>query len=160
MEKLKVEFKKNGRNGGYVIIRDSSGDKDSFISISGEFLYQFGDLEAVNFYMGAIFQNVYHRGVKKGFTEATEMNMNVNPHHALAFEDLISKNRELKKELQALKEEKSELLDARDFLESALSLGKDISLQEDTHESKLLKRAYTALEEASKSARLEGWGDF
>lgn len=160
MEKLKVEFKKDGRNGGYVIIRDSSYDKASITPLSGEFLYQLGDLEAVNLYMGVIFQNVYHRGVKAGFREATEMDMNVNPNHTLAFEDLMSENRELKKELQALKEEKSELLDSRDFLESALSLGKDISLQEDTHESKLLKRAYTALEEASKSARLEGWGDF
>lgn len=160
MEKIKVEFKKDGRNGGYVVIRDFSVDKSSITPLSGEFLYQLGDLEAVNLYMGVIFQNVYHRGVKAGFREATELDMNVNPNHALAFEDLMSENRELKKELQALKEEKSELLDARDFLESALSLGKDISLQEDTHESKLLKRAYTALEEASKSTRLEGWGDF
>lgn len=160
MENLKVEFKKDGRNGGYVIIRGFRDDKDSITPLSGEFLYQLGDLEAVNLYMGVIFQNVYHRGVKAGFREATKMDMNVNPNHALAFEDLISKNRELKKELQALKEEKSELLDARDFLESALSLGKDISLQEDTHESKLLKRAYMALEEASKSAHLEGWGDY
>lgn len=161
MEGIKVIVEKKIHD-GYIAVVDSDGEVIAFQMLSGEAMYQMGDPKAVQLYLKPIISGVFNEGMHKGLLQArAEVELMDNPARQLAEElALIGRIESLEKQVEKLQKEKQELSDARDFLEEALSLGKDISLQEDTPESKLLKRAYTALEEASASSKLKGWEEF
>lgn len=145
----------------YIAVEDSNRGVIAFQMLSGEAMHHMGDPKAVQLYLTPIISKVYNNGINRGLLHARSETVLLD-NHAQPADDpvLMERIKTLEKQVEQLQKEKAELSDARDFLEDALSLGKDVSLQEDTPESKLLKRAYTALEEASTSTHLKGWEEF
>lgn len=160
MGRIKVKVEKRLHD-GYIAVEDSDKGVIAFQILSGEAMYQMGDPKAVQLYLTPIISRVYNNGINRGLLQdRDEVGLLGNPARPEEELALMGRIKSLEKQVEKLQKEKRELSDARDFLEGALSLGKDVSLQEDTPESKLLKRAYTALEEASASSKLKGWEEF